>query len=105
MLVQLFLKIHIVFGVTWYSVVWYYIKLLKNMWIIYCLRGRDQEKAIYITIKESKFTSSVVGRCVPAIFADIADSISETLVTNDNETIRDKLGNAVNGTFLESATK
>ena len=48
---------------------------------------------------------AVVGRCVPAIFADIANSINDALVTDDNTTVVDKLGNAVNGTFLEEATK
>ena len=48
---------------------------------------------------------SVVGRCVPAIFADIKNAADDTLKDDGGQTVYDKFGNAVNGTFLEDATK
>ena len=72
---------------------------------MYYLRVSGHKKPDIKSLKICIYTFVVVGRCVPAIFADIADSISDVLVTKDNETVVDKLGNEVNGTFLEDATK
>ncbi len=49
--------------------------------------------------------SAVLGRCVPAIFADIADVIGDVIKTTDGDEVVDKFNNTVNGTVLQEATR
>ena len=45
-----------------------------------------------------------MGRCIPSFIADILNEAGD-VVSGNNDTIVDKLGNAVNGTELEAGTK